>query len=691
MEVTLHWNGDWPEYLAPMLTALESLPEAEHAPDGAVAFCPDATAIAPPAQPAGALVAAVPFAEDLFDPNRRDALGAVLAQWAQRGAVFTTPTPTVAAALRAGLNLPADRVRSAPLPLPPERIPSLTRHVGEDILALGPVNYGALLPALGLLRIAGLDRRLLIADPDAGPVVAPGGLATAYGLLAGREVQVVSDWRAAVASAGAILISDSPSTDGVTLREALATGVPVVASNASLVRDHLSGIGAGAYVHQGQHDLQGFVGSVAAALRRDRGHGLEAAAREAVLAETWENAARELLETFTAALAPAPAAAPSATAHALNAPETAPRVQVVRDPLELCVVNPKASGGGGERFMRALVGAIAAHRSAPRVKLVCHVDPGAAFDPGTERLQRAGVQVRTVSGSELESALAAELGGSDVVYYSWPHSADPPAIDKPLVCTFHDLNWKHFDVINPAGKAEMERQAPLWIERCSAIVHSSRFIRDELQRYYDAPKSLTRVILTAAEAPATPTTAAERDRVRRRFALPERFLLSPNGRHLHKNYPVLDAALRVLRREGRPVPVVASGLATDLYNGPDLIGLGYVSSRELDALYDECAGVVQTTLYEAGSFPMVEAMSAGKPVAISSIPPIIEQVESWGVVAELFDPLDPEDVAGAIWRLWEGSEATEPHTIAANAKAVQTRTWDDVAGDYLKLFAELRR
>jgi glycosyltransferase involved in cell wall biosynthesis len=60
-------------------------------------------------------------------------------------------------------------------------------------------------------------------------------------------------------------------------------------------------------------------------------------------------------------------------------------------------------------------------------------------------------------------------------------------------------------------------------------------------------------------------------------------------------------------------------------------------------------------------------------------------------VAELFDPLDPEDVAGAIWRLWEGSEATEPHTIAANAKAVQTRTWDDVAGDYLKLFAELRR
>jgi glycosyltransferase involved in cell wall biosynthesis len=689
MEVTLHWNGDWPEYLAPMLTALESLPEAEHAPDGAVVFCPDAARIAPPAEPSGALVAAVPSAEALFDPARRDALGAVLAQWAQRGAVFTTPTPTVAAALRAGLNLPADRLRCAALPLPPERIPSLTRNGGEDILALGPVNYAALLPAVGLLRIAGLDRRLLVADPGAAPVVAPGGFATAYGLLAGREVQAVADWRAAVASAGAIVLSDSPSTDGVTLREALATGVPVVTSNASLVRDHLSAIGAGAYMHQGQHDLQQFVGSLAAALRRDRGEALEAAAREAVLAESWEDAARELLETFIAALTPAPA--PAAAARALHAREAAPRVQVVRDPLEVCVVNPKASGGGGERFMRALVGAIAAHQSAPRVKLLCHVDPGAAFDPGAQRLERAGVQVRTISGSDLESALATEVGGSDVVYYSWPHSADPPAIDNPLVCTFHDLNWKHFDVITPAGKAEMERQAPMWIERCSAIVHSSQFIRDELHHYYEAPESLTSVILTAAEAPAQPTTADERERVRRRFALPERFLLSPNGRHLHKNYPVLDAALRVLRREGRPVPVVASGLATDLYNGPDLIGLGYVTSRELDALYDECAGVVQTTLYEAGSFPMVEAMSAGKPVAISSIPPIIEQVESWGVVAELFDPLEPKDVAEAIWRLWEGSAATEPDTIAANAKAVRTRTWDDVAGDYLKLFAELRR
>ena len=223
------------------------------------------------------------------------------------------------------------------------------------------------------------------------------------------------------------------------------------------------------------------------------------------------------------------------------------------------------------------------------------------------------------------------------------------------------------------------------------IVHSSDFIRNELRHYFGADASLSRVIPLAAEPAADTLTAPERAQLLRRFDLPERFLLSPNGNHLHKNYPALDAALRILRRDGRPVSVVASGFATDRYYGPDLIGLGYISSRELNALYETCDGVVQTTLYEAGSFPMFEAMASGKPVAMSRIAPIVEQIERFGVVAELFDPMDPEDVAEAVWRLWAGSPATGPAAIATNAQAAADRTWNDVASDYLKVFADVRR
>ena len=144
------------------------------------------------------------------------------------------------------------------------------------------------------------------------------------------------------------------------------------------------------------------------------------------------------------------------------------------------------------------------------------------------------------------------------------------------------------------------------------------------------------MIPLTADSRAEPAGAEEREYVRRRFGLPDRYLLSPAGRHLHKNYPVLHAALRILRREGRPITVVASGLATDVtYHGPDLIGLGYISARELQALLEQSAGIVQTSLYEAGSFPMLEAMAAGRPVAISRIPSVLEQIERLGLVAEL--------------------------------------------------------
>jgi glycosyltransferase involved in cell wall biosynthesis len=83
-------------------------------------------------------------------------------------------------------------------------------------------------------------------------------------------------------------------------------------------------------------------------------------------------------------------------------------------------------------------------------------------------------------------------------------------------------------------------------------------------------------------------------------------------------------------------------------------------------------------------------MTVNKPVAISRVPPIVEQVERLGATVELFNPLDPEDVAGALARLWDGSEATTPEAVERNAVATAARTWNDVAGDYLSLFADLR-
>ena len=108
----------------------------------------------------------------------------------------------------------------------------------------------------------------------------------------------------------------------------------------------------------------------------------------------------------------------------------------------------------------------------------------------------------------------------------------------------------------------------------------------------------------------------------------------------------LQRALELLRAQGRPMTVVTTAAETDAwFHGPDLIGLGYVSDETLRALYELSDGLVTPTLYEAGSFPVFEAMMVGRPVACSRIPPLVEQLERDGAEAELFDPNDPADSA----------------------------------------------
>src|SRR4051794_23416191 len=158
MDVRLYWSGEAPEYLPPLLEALESLPETDGAPNGEVLFCPDATAFPAPAEPADGMVAAIPITDVLYDPETRDALAGALTGWAEQGALFIVPTSSAASHLRVLLSLPAERVHVVPLPLPPARIPAEARTNG-DVVAIPPITYASLLPAVKLVRLAGAEPR----------------------------------------------------------------------------------------------------------------------------------------------------------------------------------------------------------------------------------------------------------------------------------------------------------------------------------------------------------------------------------------------------------------------------------------------------------------------------------------------------------------------------------------------------
>jgi glycosyltransferase involved in cell wall biosynthesis len=293
-----------------------------------------------------------------------------------------------------------------------------------------------------------------------------------------------------------------------------------------------------------------------------------------------------------------------------------------------------------------------------------------------------------VGDEGIDAALAAHADEIDVVWCTWPHRELPPAAPAPLVTTFHDLHWRFFWTFLADEVREIESQMPAWLESTALFVSSSEFIRGQLCEEYEVERGRTRVVPLTGMRPL-PVSREAAAAVRRRFCLPRRFLLFPAVRSPHKNHMALQRALELLRAQGRPMTVVTTAAETDAwFHGPDLIGLGYVSDETLRALYELSDGLVTPTLYEAGSFPVFEAMMVGRPVACSRIPPLVEQLERDGAEAELFVPNDPADIAAALRRLRGMGPVRRARLVRHNRLAVGRRSWADVADGYMTAFGE---
>jgi len=77
--------------------------------------------------------------------------------------------------------------------------------------------------------------------------------------------------------------------------------------------------------------------------------------------------------------------------------------------------------------------------------------------------------------------------------------------------------------------------------------------------------------------------------------------------------------------------------------------LGYLPYEDLPSLYNLATMMVFPSLFEGFGIPLLEAMACGCPVVCSrttSIPEVVEKA------ALLFDPQSAEEIASAIFKVW---------------------------------------
>jgi glycosyltransferase involved in cell wall biosynthesis len=215
----------------------------------------------------------------------------------------------------------------------------------------------------------------------------------------------------------------------------------------------------------------------------------------------------------------------------------------------------------------------------------------------------------------------------------------------PLALTVPDLSYRvRPQDLHPRARWYFGTLGPRSVRRARRIMVSSQAVRQQvIDLYHIAPERVAHVPL-CADPIFTPRPAAEVASMRRPFGLPERYILyvgtidpRKDLRRLRAAYELLppdlqdETALVLVGRTNRG----AERLARELRKaGPrgHVIGLDYVSRGQLPALYAGAALFVYPSRYEGFGLPVLEAMSCGAPVVVSSAAALAELVEHAGVV-----------------------------------------------------------
>ena len=261
----------------------------------------------------------------------------------------------------------------------------------------------------------------------------------------------------------------------------------------------------------------------------------------------------------------------------------------------------------------------------------------------------------------------------------------------PLVLTVHDLSLEKYPEFFSSKQRLWHRAVdPARLCRRSAVILAvSERTKDDLVRLYGVPPEKIAVTEEGCdERFFNPPDSAGLEAVKKRFALPDRFILHVGALEPRKNHRSLIDAFNLLKSGPRfaDLGMVFAGppgwknheILAAVGRSPyrrDIRLLGFVDREAQRALY-RLAGVFAFPSFDEGfGLPPLEAMASGAPVVASFAGALGEVVGDAGV---LVDPYRPAELADALAAVLDSPSLAARLSERGKIRA-RTFTWERCA------------
>ncbi|MBN2549205.1 MAG: glycosyltransferase family 4 protein [Anaerolineales bacterium] len=275
------------------------------------------------------------------------------------------------------------------------------------------------------------------------------------------------------------------------------------------------------------------------------------------------------------------------------------------------------------------------------------------------------------------------------------HYTHPLILPCASVVTFHDMTFFLYPELHTRSKRLFFPLAiRLSARLAEALIAVSDSTRRDAIRLLNIPPQKIHAVPSGINPEFQPITDAARlEAVRRKYRLPDAFVLFVGLIEPRKNIPLLLRAYARLVSEGTAPDLVLAGrlgwLAEDLGQLLQSLGIqervhlpGYISPEDLPIVYNLARVFVYPSIYEGFGFPPLEAMACGTPVITSATSAMQDYVAEAGI---LTPPQDEAALTQALQSLLGDAALQHKLSIAGRLQA-QKFSWQTTAEGTLRVY-----